>query len=344
MNEVNPAEDLDCFSCPGYEDDAVKNSLSQIETLNDKVTSPQANFSWNPIPHVALVKIFSYLNEYERLTVQFVCHRWYNIIRHSGCLWRSKCFRFSGRDSRNLSQESHKFATNFVRTFGRYIQKLEFRLYSPLSMSVCRKFKKTVKVSFNHLIRTKCKLIELSLPALQLDRGQWVLFREDICNVLAKYFCQGEKTIKRLFLRGARTNFDDGYKVLYALSYNTGVTITHLDLEDFFNGLRPVFQLNQFSDCFKNFCNLQELDINYSYVSENLLDTMATNLRYNSLKHIYVKVTAHETRDQTIRGCCWQYLHDQCPSLEVHIFMQRVMTYVDHFRVLSPEIPLVEVS
>ena len=81
-----------------------------------------------------------------------------------------------------------------------------------------------------------------------------------------------------------------------------------------------------------------------SYVSEALLDCLSDNLQFNSLRHMYVKVSAHEERNQLVHGCSWQRLRDQCPSLEVAMLFQRVMTFSDHFRILCPEIPLSQVS
>ena len=298
---------------------------------------------WGNLPHVILIKMFSYLEERQRLNAQFVCRRWYDVIRHSPSLWRAKSFRFSGRDPRDLTQFPYRYATHFLRNFGKYVQYLEFKLYSPVSSGVCRKFQKSVKICLNHLIKCRTKLKELSMPLLQLDRAQWMVYREDMCSTLARFFCKGQHTLEEVYLRGARAPFDEGYKILYALGYNTGSSIIILDIEDFFGNRQPVFNTAQFVECMKYYTKLQEIDLNYSYLSEDLLEVLAKSLEFNSLKKMYVKVFAHDPHNQVIWGHLWTNLSTQCPNLKVNMLFQRVMTYEEHFRILCPQIPLSQV-
>lgn len=302
---------------------------------------------WDVLPHVALLNVFRYLPERDRLRAQLACRRWYHVIRGSACLWRDRSFRFSGRDPKDLTHGPYRFATHFVRVFGRYLRRLEFRLYSPISSGVCKKFQKAVKVALVNMTRksTQHRLVELSLPLLQLDRAQWMLYREDLCNVLARFFCQGRKTVERIYLRGARASWDDGYKVLYALSYSAGHVVRELDIEDFFtSGRQPIHEIRQFRDCFINMRQLREINLNYSYVSDDLLTVLANNLDRDALEYFFIKVSVHEDRGQIVPGWAWQRLRDQCPGMRVEMLFQRVMTFSDHFRILSPEIPLARLT
>ncbi|XP_076803298.1 F-box only protein 39-like [Clavelina lepadiformis] len=310
---------------------------------SEEVCSEEEDENWSRLPHVALVKVFSCLEESDKLQVQFVCKRWYSIIRHSPCLWRAKSFRFSGRDSRDLTHIPYRYATHYVRTFGKYLHYLHFRLYSPVSSGVCKKFQKSIKVCLSHLIKQKAKLKELSLPLLHLDRSQWMLYREDMCAALANFFCKGQHMVEEVYFRGARAPFADGYKVLYALGYNTGSTVTVLDMEDFFDGRLPVFDLPQFIDCMKYFTRLEELDLNYGCVSEEILQVLAKNLEPNALQRMFIKVYAHDPHNQVIWGQAWTSLTNRCPNLTVEMLFQRVMTFGEHFRILCPQVPLTEV-
>nr|XP_002122397.1 F-box only protein 39-like [Ciona intestinalis] len=301
--------------------------------------------SWDNLPHVSLIKIFTYLKESQLLELQFVCKRWYDVIRHTPSLWREKYFRFSGREPRDLTHQPYRYATHFIRTFGKYLHVLEFRLHSPVSTGVCKKFQVCVKVCLNHLAKSRARIKVLSLPMLQLDRSQWMLYKEDFCSALAKFFCKSQHSMRDVCLRGARANFDDGYKVLYAMGYNTGDTVTRLDLEDFFGRTpTPVYDKPQFVDCLKNFTNLQELDLNYSCLSEELLDGLAEKLNPDSLRWFYIKVYAYDPHNQVVWGHSWGALVKKCPSLKVNMLFQRVMTSDEHFRILLPQIPLSQVS
>uniref|UniRef100_H2Z4Y2 F-box domain-containing protein n=1 Tax=Ciona savignyi TaxID=51511 RepID=H2Z4Y2_CIOSA len=197
----------------------------------------------------------------------------------------------------------------------------------------------------NHLIKNRVKLRSLSLPMLQLDRSQWMLYKEDFCSSIAKFFCKSQHSLEEVCLRGARATFDDGYKVLYAMGYNTGHTISRLDLEDFFGRTpTPVYDKPQFVDCLKNFTNLQELDLNYSCLSEELLSGLAENLTPNSLKWFYIKVFAYDPHNQVVWGRSWSELAKKCQHMKVTMLFQRVMTSDAHFRILLPQIPLSEVT
>lgn len=326
--------------------------LTQLTNANELQTGPQnaepvcapSDDRWGNLPHVALVNIFSFLNERHRLEMQLVCKRWYDVIRHSPSLWRIKSFRFSGRDPRDATPAPYKYATQFLRNFGKYIQHLEFKLYSPISSSVCKKFQKSVKICLNHLLKSRAKLKEFSMPLLQLDRAQWMVHREDMCTELARFFCKGQHTLQEVYFRGARATFDDGYKILYALGYNTGSTVLILDLEDFFASRQPVFEQVQFVDCMKYFFRLREINLNYSYVSEQLLEAMAESLLPNSLQKLRITVYAHDPHNQDIWGHSWMALSNRCPQLEVSVLFQRVMTFGEHFRILRPQLPLSRVS
>ena len=321
-----------------------RNNQLTEQQAQDKENEGARDERWGSLPHVVLMKMFSYLEEPQRLEMQFVCKRWYDVVRHSPSLWRAKSFRFSGRDPRDLTHFPYRYATHFLKTFGKYIQYLEFKLYSPVSSGVCKKFQKSVKVCLNHLIKSKTKLKEISMPLLQLDRAQWMVHREDMCSALARFFCKGQHTLEEVYFRGARAPFDDGYKILYAMGYNTGSTIEILDLEDFFASRQPVFDLSQFVDCMKYYTRLREIDINYSYISEELLEILAKSLDPNCLKKMYIKVYAHDPHSQVIWGHSWTALSKQCPDLEVNMLFQRVMTFDEHFRILCPQVPLAQVT
>lgn len=298
---------------------------------------------WKNLPHVALVNVFKFLPEDDRLEAQFVCRRWYDLIRNTPCIWRVKYFKFSGRNKRDLTHSPYRFATHFIKNFGHFIKKLEFRLYSPISSSVCKKFQKSIKVSLNQLTKVECKLEELSLPLLQLDRSHWAQHREEMCSSLAKFFKNSKGNLQRVYLRGARVNEDEGFNIINSLGCNAGNTVDQLDIEDFYNCGRPVYQQTKFSSCFKYFNRLYELDINYSYISNKLLDTLSDSLKFGSLKYMYIKVSPHEERCQLIRPQSWRRLKDECPKLKVKLMFLRVMTYSDHYRILCPEIPLNQV-
>ena len=317
-----------------------KKRLDQAEEDDKNWKGPP----WKNLPHVALVNVFKFLPEGDRLEAQFVCRRWYDLIRNTPSLWRVKYFKFSGRNTRDLTHSPYRFATHFIKNFGRYIKKLEFRLYSPISSSVCKKFQKSLKVSLNQLTKVECKLEELSLPLLQLDRSHWSQHREEMCNSLAKFFRNSKGSLQRVYLRGARVDEDEGYNILYSLGHHVGDTVDQLDIEDFYNCGRPVYAQSKFSSCFKNFNRLYELDINYSYISNKLLDTLSDSLQFDSLKYMYIKVSPHEERCQLIDRQSWRRLRDGCPKLKVKMMFLRVMTYSDHYRILSPEIPLSQVT
>lgn len=301
------------------------------------------SLGWATLPHIILERIFLFLKERHRVKAMFVCKRWYTVMRNSASLWRIKSFRFSGRDPRDSTNIPYRKATQFVRTFGKYLRSLEFRLYNPANSAICRKFQKAIRVCFISLIKDKTKLRQLAIPGLQFDRGQWTASEEDFAAWLSKYFCKGQHTLEKVNLRGAKMSLNDGYKVLFSLGYDMAESMRYLDIEDFFHSRRPIYVFTEFVDCLRQFRYLQELYINYSYVSEDLLETMADNLAPNALKRLHIKVHIHDAHDQIILGQSWQALREKCPDCRVDMIFNRVLSSEEHFRILCPQIPLRQV-
>ncbi|XP_039271540.2 F-box only protein 39-like [Styela clava] len=324
--------------------DGTGKTLSKSMTSIDDLSNEDNPHGWATVPHVILEHIFVHLAERHRPSAMYVCKRWYTVMRHTGNLWRVKSFRFSGRDPRDSTHLPYRNATQYVRIFGKYLRRLEFRLYNPALSSVCRKFQRAIRVCFITLIKEKARLEELSIPGLQLDRGQWNSIQEDFTTWLAKYFCKGQHTLERVNLRSAKMCLNDGYKVLFSLGYEMGDTVTYLDLEDFFFNRRPIFLFTEFVDCMRQFKNLRDLFINYSYISEDFLETLAEHISHDSLKRLHIKVHAYDPHYQIIQGQFWSALRNKCPNCKVDMKFERVMSSEEHFRILCPQIPLRQIT
>lgn len=315
-------------------------SVTDISNIAD-FDDPTAH-GWIAVPHVILERVFVYLPERHRSSAMYVCKQWYSVMRHSACLWRSKRFRFSGRDSKDATNVPYRHATNYIKNFGKYLNKLEFRLYSPATGNICRKFQKAVRSCFASLIKEKARLKELSIPRLQLDRGQWTSSQEDFVTWLAKFFSKGQHTLEKVTLSGAGMTISEGYKVLFALGYEMGETVNYLDIEDFFFTRRPIYLFSEFVDCMRQFKCLRTLYLNYSYLSEDFFDALVENAG-DCLERLHIKVHAHDPHDQVIQGQYWGSLRSKCPRCRVDMDFQRVMSPEEHFRILCPQIPLRQV-
>lgn len=328
-----------CVSSDVYTETLKNTDNKEEDEEEDSLTQ-----SWDGLPHVVLLSTLARLSEKDRLTSQLVCKRWYDIINFTSSLWTEKNFQFSGRNPTDLTQAPYRYATNFTKKFGRFFKILTFRLYSPISSNVCRKFQKCVKACLNNLTRRRCHLVELHIPVLQLDRGHWHQSQEDMCTQLSKFFCSAKTSLARINLRGARSYFSEGYKVLFAIGFNLGETLSYLDIEDFFSSKVPVNQLPEFNDSFRNFKNLTELSLNYSYISEDFIETLVDAANPDVMKFLKIKISPMEQRDQRISNDVWKSLSDHSPGLGVAMYFERVMTFSEHFNILTPSLPLSEVE
>jgi hypothetical protein len=165
-----------------------------------------------------------------------------------------------------------------------------------------------------------------------------------MCTELSKFFCNAKTSLKKINLRGARSIFIEGYKVLFAIGFNLGGTLQFLDIEDFFSCKVPVFEQPEFNDCFRNFKNLTTLSLNYSYISDQFLEALVTSATQDTIKELKIKVSAMEARNQLITNESWKKLSEHSPNLRVNLYFERVMTFSEHFAILCRDLPLSKVE
>lgn len=309
-----------------------------------KSTCSEDDSKWKYLPDIVLEKIFLLMKENDRFNAQFVCKRWQYLITNTATLWRYKRFKFSGRNPRDLTHVPYKVATQYIKTFGKFIRELDMQLYSPISADICRKYLSCFKVCVNTLIKDKCKLQKLSLPCLYLERGKWGPCKDVIVKCLSNFFCKGQTSLTSVNLQSARMEFNDAYKVLFALAYNLGDYIEELDIEDFVSDRQPLYEFSQFKDCMKYFKNLNEICINYSYISDEIVTVLSQNIHPNSLKKIFIRVSWQDPYVHPIYDQSWKKLTDRCPDLNIYVYFLRILSYDAHLKVLQPQMPVRQVT
>ncbi|PVD21425.1 hypothetical protein C0Q70_19598 [Pomacea canaliculata] len=73
---------------------------------------------WDTLPEEALVKVFSYLCDGDRLEASLACKAWHGVFRMA-CLWRRRRFCFRCKNDYQMRQV---FYDGFFREHGQHLQ------------------------------------------------------------------------------------------------------------------------------------------------------------------------------------------------------------------------------
>ncbi|XP_063061873.1 F-box only protein 39-like [Engraulis encrasicolus] len=332
----------------------VENGKINEENMEEDREGEQS--MWALLPHTCLLQVFLHLNDRDRVRAALVCRHWHHVVR-SPSLWRVRTFNFSGRVSRSHRSEMET-AVSFATSYGRYLEDLEIRFSHPINSLVTRRFQQATRAFLSALRKTHSRLQALTIKHLDLDRSSWC--RSVRCGLLRSltYYLRKEGSwMNYMNLRGARFNLQQGLEVLEALStaqrhkhIGRRLGLATLNLEDYFSQSIPVYNNADFPQIMQRFRGLTTLTMNYSCVSEQLLDALATGCRGldNSgqpmLRSLTIRCHIHEPHGQMIWGNAWANLARRCPELRVHMYVERILNLDSLSRILLREIPIKTLS
>ncbi|KAL2096099.1 hypothetical protein ACEWY4_008247 [Coilia grayii] len=309
---------------------------------------------WALLPHTCLLQVFRHLRDRDRVRAALVCHHWHHVVR-SPSLWRVRTFNFSGRVSRSHRSEMEA-AVSFAKSYGRYVEDLEIRFSHPINSLVTRRFQQTMRAFLLALRKNRSRLHTLTIKHLDLDRSAWC--RSVRCSLVRSltYFLRKEGSyLNYMNLRGARFNLQQGLEILEAASaaqqhihLSRRLGLATLNLEDFFGHSLSVYNNPGFAQVMHRFKGLASLTINYSCLSEQLLEALAVACRgpdnSGSLRSLTVRCSIHEPHSQVIWGSAWANLAKCCPELRVHMYVERILSPDSLRRILLREMPVRSLS
>ncbi|XP_048120645.1 F-box only protein 39-like [Alosa alosa] len=333
----------------GEEGETEKIKLEKLE--EDK---EYGQFMWSLLPDTCLRQVFLHLRDRDRVRAALVCRQWHHVVR-SPSLWRVRTFNFSGRVSRTHRSEMDT-AVNFAKTYGGFLEDLEIRFSHPINSLVTRRFQQTMRAFLSALRKARGRLRSLTVKHMDLDRSAWCRsVRSSLVRSLTFYLRREGSYLNYLNLRGARFYLLQGLEVLEAVAaaqqhvhLGRRPGLATLNLEDFFSQSLAVYNSPGFAEVMCRFKGLRSLTINYSCMSDQLLEALAVACKgldnSGSLRSLTVRCHIHEPHGQVIWGSAWSNLAKRCPDLRVHMSVERILSLESLNRILLHEIPLRDLS
>ncbi|XP_062873399.1 F-box only protein 39-like [Trichomycterus rosablanca] len=324
----------------GTKEDPQKKTLSHSEE----------EFKWSVLPDVCLRQVFWWLQDADRAQAALVCHHWHHVVR-SPSLWRKRTFNFSG----HLPWSHHSELENgikYVQSYGSYLENLEVHFIHPLNTYVTRRFQQIMRTFLAALRKSGACLRSLTIYSMHLNRPAYCnSVRNALVRSLAFYLRRGGSQLNSLNLTGARFNLPHGIQILEAVAATQHYDrigrlsgLATLNLKDFFTQSLDVYSTQHFARVLQRFQGLSNLTLNYSCISNELLQALAfccTGLNgVGGLCNLSVYCHANEPHFQMIRGDAWALLAQKCPNLRVQITVEGILAIEQLCNILLKEIPL----
>ncbi|NXP09230.1 FBX39 protein, partial [Thinocorus orbignyianus] len=299
--------------------------------------------SWAHLPEVCLRRIFHWSDDRDRSSAALVCRNW-NWAMHSGSLWKSRTITFYGRPSR---EDMGKLQSQlwYTRKFGKYLERLEIRLYPPCCRAFTQMFQVEMRGLLAHLSRHNNRLVSLSIEYLGSDRLRWNnAARARFFKNLSTFLKKMSKRLSYLNLKGARVTVEEGCQLLNSLSCSTnGSSLSEINMEDFFGVQLPVHSSALFHQAMSKFHSLVVLTFNYNCISDELLNILREHSA-RSLRTLNIKCHFQDPHEQVVQGMSWANLATRAPRLSVNFFIERIIKHDQLSRILLAEVPVSTIS
>ncbi|KAL3876181.1 hypothetical protein ACJMK2_034052 [Sinanodonta woodiana] len=258
--------------------------------------------SWDDLPDIALIEVYSYLPDNDRLGLIF--------------LWRCRKIIFKGHAAEKIAR--HEII--FLRVFGRQLQKLSIG-FTGLSFRTCRDLAMATDIYLSHLMkRTDVHLDSISFEELNLERyWPFVLSRNKLITALCRLF-RKQRTLKTINMVSTRLTLIEGCRILEALGrYSAGTTLEILFLENVFRTSVIPYENIRYLKALNRFQAIRFLHINYKYLREDILKNLAKTLG-SKLEQLNVVIEGRLV-GEVISSKVWKVLHDKCPDLRIGVYI-----------------------
>ena len=231
---------------------------------------------WNNLPDTALINIYLCLQDRWKVNMALACKNW-NRVMHTPCLWRTRYLELGGYRAMLAGER----ACSFAESHGAHLQYLYLTCTHP-SFPACKIIQSTID-QFLQKIQT-AKLLYFQLERLNMDTfWKFENLKGKVVCSLARFF-RRQRHLVNFNMSDAHFSLSSGCRVLESVGSASGCTIKSLYLEDFFHTRLAIYEVNRFINAFSKFTNLSEIFVNYSYLCDEVLECMATNLAGKLMK------------------------------------------------------------
>ncbi|XP_025107698.1 F-box only protein 39-like isoform X2 [Pomacea canaliculata] len=273
---------------------------------------------WDTLPQEALVKVFSYLCDGDRLQASLACKAWHRVLGMAR-LWRLRSFCFRCQNDFHMRQVCYD---GFFREHGQHLQQVILEFASP---------NRDVVRCFQAFVAKANECTALRLLTIKIVRALCLLLkRQPMLQEADFYFCQ--------------FTHNEGLQVLKAvtgdLRLKTRRNITTLSIREFFQRSTLDISLSTFTEVMGRFSALAYLRVDQHYLCDAVLDKLITGCA-QTLRHL--DIVMNTTVVHAIDSHTWSLAVQRCPSLTVTVRLHKTFTFEEYSRVLVASMPLTRV-
>ncbi|KAK3579530.1 hypothetical protein CHS0354_028360 [Potamilus streckersoni] len=271
--------------------------------------------SWDNLPDIAIIEVYSYLPDNDRLSMSLACKNWRRLFE-TPVLWRCRKVIFKGL----VADEIARHEITFLRLFGRQLHKLSIG-FTGLSFRTCRDLALAADTYLSHLMkRTDVHLDSISFEELNLERfWPFVLSRNKLITALCRLL-RKQRTLKTINMISTRLTLIEGCRVLEALGrYSAGTTVEIIFLENVFRTSVIPYENIRYVNALNRFQAIRFLHINYKYLREDILRNLAKTLE-SKFEQLNIIIEGRLV-GEVISSKAWKALHGKCPNLRIGIYI-----------------------
>ncbi|BFZ03059.1 hypothetical protein BsWGS_06098 [Bradybaena similaris] len=299
---------------------------------------------WSLLPDEIILMIFKYLADPELVNASMTCKQWRRVY-YDPSLWRSRTFEFRGYCKSHA--ERLQTLMKYVDTMGTYLQHIRIVCPSP-NVLTAYDVAGCVETLLSGLLCTQNGRSTIqSFEMCQLYFAHtWSFFRSSnllLANSIAA-FLRLQKQVKTLSLHYAFLPPPFAYRIMKSFAQSKSVeTLEVLDIRNYYSSeVSTILIGRQLKSILPKCCRLQEIRLNYSYLSSAKVVDLCEYLS-ESLKNLCIYVTPDYSRDwNIINSDNWRDALHACPRLQVYFHFEGWPR--DALVFLVPYMPLAELT
>ncbi|XP_025082287.1 F-box only protein 39-like isoform X1 [Pomacea canaliculata] len=290
---------------------------------------------WDALPQEALVNVFSYLCDGDRLEASLACKAWHRVFTMA-CLWRHRTFKFRGTKMQQGCYDG------FLHEHGQHLEHMILEFAKP-NTAVVQCFEAFVATA-NKCAALRLLSIKVRVLWFSLQRKGWSAYRTKIVQALC-LLLKRQPMLQEADFFFCQFTHNEGLQVLKALTGDlplmTRRNIISLSLREYFEVGTHYMSLRTFSEVMGRFPSLAFLHLDQHYLCEAVLDKLITGCA-QTLRHLYIVMD--NRNDHAIDSHTWSLAVQRCPSLTVTVRLDVCYLFEDYYsRVLVASMPLTRV-
>lgn len=291
---------------------------------------------WCYLPDVALIEVYKYLDDSERVAAARVCKNWLRLFE-TPLLWRYRCVSFGGFDAMGTADR----ACRYIKRFGKHLRSLAIRFQGPTYRTV-KVISQATEVFLKKLaVIANMRLKEFTLYHANMENHwHFVASKNRVVASLCR-FLRRCRELEVLNLIAARVTLVDGCRILESLGRGAASkTLKFLYMEDMFQTNVIPISISRYRNAMSKMKGLTYIYTNYNTVNGEILRHFA---REQKMKTFTLTIDC-DINSWVIEPETWTYFKRQCPDTKVIFYI-----YASGFRhgiqhALPETVPMKEID